>query len=85
MEVVTATPTRHTEYPTRHSSRPIWQTFTLIAVIVITIPIGVAIGAILFTAIWATLPQLIGSIGTALLSIIGGGALLAGLLWRWTR
>lgn len=85
MEVVTATPTRHTEYPTRHSSRPIWQTFTLIAVIVITTPIGVGVGALLFVAIWATLPQLIGSVGTALLSIIVGGTILAGLLRKWAR
>ncbi|WP_280505784.1 hypothetical protein [Nocardia farcinica] len=81
----TRIPARHADHPTRPDGRPVWQTFALIAVFIITIPIGVGIGALVFTAIWATLPQLIGSAVTALLSIIVGGAILAGLLWKWSR
>lgn len=81
MEVVVAAPTR---IPTRHAHH---QTRHLLYGFAITlgVVIGIIAGGTITTLTWVVLPPIIGSVGTALLSIIVGSAVLAGLLWKWAR
>lgn len=81
MDVVVATPTRIHSRHAHHQTRHLMYGFA----IAIGIVVGIIAGGTITTLMWVILPTYIGSVGTALLSIIGGGAVLAGLLWRWAR